>query len=184
MNYFQRMTGHFLTITRHRHKVMAHCAKAGIFWQGIRHDLSKYSPVEFFAGVKYYTGNCSPNEGERRDVGYSLAWLHHKGRNRHHFEYWTDYNMTTHRNEPVDMPYRYVVEMFCDRLAASKIYNGKNYKQTDSLEYFERRKASRFISPKTSDEIEELLKMNAELGEEKTFKYIRQKLKENKKVSI
>lgn len=83
---------HFLLITRHRHKVIAHCKKAGILWQGLRHDLSKYSPTEFIPGVKYYQGNRSPNEKEREILGYSLAWLHHKGRNRHHFEYWTDYN--------------------------------------------------------------------------------------------
>lgn len=180
MNFFQRLTGHFWTITRHRHKVMKHCAKAGIFLQGLRHDLSKYSPAEFVPGVKYYTGKYSPNEGERREYGYSSAWMHHKGRNKHHFEYWIDYNLETHRNEPVEMPYCYVAEMFCDRVAASKIYNGKNYKQTDPLAYFERRKPHRSIHLKTRDEIEKLLRMNADKGEDETFKYIRKKLKEYK----
>ena len=80
--------GHLRTINRHRHKVIAHCAKAGILWQGLRHDLSKYSPTEFIPGVKYFQGTRSPNEAERELNGYSLAWMHHKGRNRHHFEYW------------------------------------------------------------------------------------------------
>ena len=180
MNYFQRLTGHFKTITKHRHKVIVHCAKAGIFWQGLRHDLSKYSPTEFIPGVKYYAGTHSPNEGERKDLGYSKAWLHHKGRNKHHFEYWLDYNTKTHRNEPVKMPYRYVAEMFCDRVAAGKIYNGKNYKQTDPLAYFERRRAQRSIHPETSDELEYLLKMLADKGEEETFKYIKERLKKEK----
>lgn len=39
---------HFMTITRHRHKVMYHCLRCGILWQGMRHDLSKYSPTEFY----------------------------------------------------------------------------------------------------------------------------------------
>lgn len=82
---------HFSTITRHRHKVIIHCAKAGIFWQGLRHDLSKYSPTEFIAGVKNYLGDKSPNEKERERYGFSRAWLHHQGRNKHHFEYWVDY---------------------------------------------------------------------------------------------
>lgn len=151
--------------------------KAGIFWQGLRHDLSKYTLTEFVPGVKYYTGTKSPNEGERVEKGYSLAWLHHKGRNKHHFEYWVDYNPQSHRSEPVEMPYNYVVEMFCDRVAASKIYNGKNYKQTDPLDYFNRRYAYRAIHPKTSDQIEELLKMLAEKGEDETFAYIRNKMK-------
>lgn len=180
MNFIQRLTGHFSTITRHRHQVIRHCAKAGILWQGLRHDLSKYSPTEFIPGVKYYTGTRSPNEGEREKYGYSKAWMHHKGRNRHHFEYWVDYNLETKRNEPVVMPYNYVAEMFCDRVAASKIYNGKNYKQSDPLAYFERRKPHRSINIKTRDEIEKLLVMLAEKGEDETFKYIRNRIKEDK----
>ena len=99
--------------------------------------------------------------------------MHHKGRNKHHFEYWSDYNLETKRNEPVEMPYNYVVEMFCDRVAAGKIYNGKNYKQTDPLAYFEKRKPHRSIHKNTRDQIEFLLRMLAEKGEEEPFRYIR-----------
>ena len=180
MNFWKRLTGHFFTITKHRHQVIKHCRKAGIFRQGLRHDLSKYSPAEFIPGVKYYTGTRSPNEGEREKRGYSKAWMHHKGRNRHHFEYWVDYNLETKRNEPVEMPYNYVVEMFCDRVAASKIYNGKNYRQTDPLEYFEKRKPHRSIHIETRNESEKLLRMLAEKGEEETFRYIRSCLKSRK----
>lgn len=165
--------GHFKTITKHRHKVIAHCARAGILWQGLRHDLSKYSPTEFFAGAKYYQGTRSPNEAERELFGYSKAWLHHKGRNRHHFEYWFDYNPQTKLNEPVKMPLKYVIEMFCDRVAASKIYQGKNYNDTQPLEYFLRAKGRRVIHPETSDFLEELLVMLAEKGEKDTFYYVK-----------
>ena len=182
MSVVNNFFGHLRTITKHRHMVIKHCKKAGILWQGLRHDLSKYSPTEFIPGVKYYTGTKSPNEGERIDKGYSVAWLHHKGRNKHHFEYWMDYSNVTHRNDPVEMPYNYVAEMYCDRLAASKIYNGDKYKQTDPLEYFVRRKSSRIINPKTSDEIEKLLVITANEGEDAAFKCIRQKLKSQKKV--
>ena len=92
---------HFMTITRHRHKVMYHCLRCGILWQGMRHDLSKYSPTEFLPGARFYLGDRSPTEGERREYGYSKAWMHHKGRNKHHFEYWTDYNPKTRRMEAV-----------------------------------------------------------------------------------
>ena len=88
----KNIIGHFMTITRHRHMVIAHSAKAGILWQGLRHDLSKYTLTEFLGGARYYCGYKSPNEEERRKYGYSPAWLHHKGRNKHHFEYWTDYD--------------------------------------------------------------------------------------------
>lgn len=165
--------GHFRTITKHRHKVIAHCAKAGILWQGLRHDLSKYSPTEFFAGAKYYQGTRSPNEAERETYGYSKAWLHHKGRNRHHFEYWFDYNPKTKRNEPVKMPLKYVIEMFCDRVAASKIYLGKDYTDSYPLEYFLKAKGTRVIHPETSDFLESLLVMLAEKGEKETFRHIK-----------
>ena len=75
---------HFITITKHRHRVMRHCFLAGIPFQGLFHDLSKYSLTEFIPGAKYYLGDRSPNEAERAEKGYSAAWLHHKGRNRHH----------------------------------------------------------------------------------------------------
>lgn len=172
--------GHFRTITKHRHKVIAHCARAGIFWQGLRHDLSKYSPTEFLPGARFYTGTRSPNEGEREAYGYSLAWMHHKGRNRHHFEYWTDYDPTTRTVEAVKMPLRYVVEMFCDRVAASKIYQGKNYKDDSALQYFLRGKNRRKIHPETSALLEKMLVMLAEKGERETFAYIRGLIKNNK----
>lgn len=174
--------GHFSTITRHRHRVIAHCAKAGILWQGLRHDLSKYTPTEFCSGAKYYTdGGRSPNEREREEYGYSKAWLHHKGRNRHHFEYWNDYDPVEKKLRPVKMPLKYVVEMFCDRVAASKIYQKENYRSSHPLEYFEKGKKNRFIHPETSDLLERWLRMLAEEGEEKTFFHIRTQLKEEKK---
>ena len=81
---------HFITITKHRHLVMKLCFKMGIYKQGLLHDLSKYSFVEFFTSAKYYVGTYSPTISERKDKGYSDIWMHHKGRNKHHFEYWED----------------------------------------------------------------------------------------------
>ncbi len=165
--------GHLKTITRHRHEVIKNCAKAGVLKQGLFHDLSKYSPKEFWCGVRFYQGDRSPNEMERREKGYSSAWLHHKGRNKHHFEYWTDYNPETGKYGAVKMPIEYVKEMFCDRVAASKIYQGKNYTDSHPIEYFERGRKNRLIHPETSDFIEKLLVMLSECGEKETFKYIR-----------
>ena len=166
--------GHFKTITKHRHEVIKHSLKAGILWQGLRHDLSKYSPAEFFTGAKYYLGTRSPNEKERELFGYSKAWLHHKGRNKHHFEYWTDYDFVEKTVKPVKMPLNHVKEMFCDRVAASKIYQGKNYSDAHPIEYFERGKVRRSIHPETSDLLESWLKMLNDHGEDYTFKKIRQ----------
>ncbi len=164
---------HFKTITRHRHEVIKNCKKAGILWQGLFHDLSKYSPCEFFVGAKFYQGTKSPNDMERRVNGYSSAWMHHKGRNKHHFEYWTDYSPVTRKYGPVKMPLRYVKEMFCDRVAASKIYQGKNYKNSHPYEYFDMGRNNRLIHEETSDILEKLLLMLRDEGEEATFLYIR-----------
>ena len=171
---------HFRVITRHRHCVIAHCFRAGIGFQGLFHDLSKYSPAEFLTGAKYFQGTRSPNAAERDEKGYSEAWMHHKGRNRHHFEYWRDYSRTAGGNAPVKMPLRFVMEMFCDRVAASKIYQGKNYKDSHPLEYFMRGKDRRSIHPATSDLLELFLTMLAEKGEKETFRYIRAYKKSHK----
>ena len=164
---------HFKTITRHRHKVIVHCARAGILWQGLRHDLSKYTPTEFIPGAKYYQGTRSPNERERELYGYYKAWLHHKGRNRHHFEYWNDYDPKTRKVENVEMPVRYVIEMFCDRVAASKIYNGSSYTDADPYTYFLRIKGKDRLHPNTEILLEKLLTMLRDEGEDVTFAYIR-----------
>ena len=170
MNHF---FGHVKTVMRHRRCVIAHCANAGILWRGLMHDLSKYSYTEFSEGVRFFQGTRSPNEGERDVKGYSAAWMHHKGRNRHHFEYWTDYSPETKQVAPVKMPLIFVKEMFCDRVAASKVYQGKNYTDSHPLEYFLRAKGKRIIHPETSDLLESWLVMLKEQGEKKTFAYMK-----------
>ena len=164
---------HIKTVTRHRALVCKHCFKAGIYFQGLTHDLSKFSPEEFWVSCRMYQGTRSPNEAERELKGYSSAWIHHKGVNKHHFEHWTDYNPVTKKVEPVKMPIEYVIEMFCDRVAASKVYMGKNYNDNSPLEYFERAKGRRVIHPDTSELLEHLLRMLAAKGEEYTFDYVR-----------
>lgn len=168
-----KVLGHFLTITKHRNKVLVYCFRAGIPWQGLLHDLSKYSWCEFTNGCRFYQGTRSPHEAEREINGYSLAWMHHKGRNRHHFEYWTDYDCKTRLSTPVKMPIKYVKEMFCDRVAASKIYMKEKYYDAAPYEYFIRGKQRRIIDPDTSELLENFLKMLEEKGEKETFKYIK-----------
>lgn len=177
---FKGAVGHFKTITKHRHAVIRHCARAGILWQGLFHDLSKYSPTEFLPGARYYVGTRSPNELEREKLGYSLAWMHHKGRNKHHFEYWSDYNPISKKYMPIKMPLRYVAEMVCDRVAASKIYQGEKYTERHPLDYFMRGKPNRVIHEETSDFLEKLLVLLAEHGEDVMFAVLREMLKEGK----
>ena len=169
--------GHFRTITRHKLLVMKYCFKVGLYRQGLMHDMSKYMPSEFLVGVKYYIGTESPNNEERKHTGVSMAWLHHKGRNKHHFEYWIDYS--ANRDEGtvgMKMPVKYVAEMFCDRLAASKNYKGKDYNDAYPLEYYLRSKHRIIIHPETAELLEKMLVMLKEQGEDAVFSYIKNEL--------
>ena len=153
---------------------MKECFRVGLYRQGLLHDLSKYSPTEFRVGCKYYQGTRSPNNAEREDKGYSSAWLHHKGRNKHHYEYWIDYSLDGEKMlAGMKMPVRYVVEMFLDRIAASKVYKGGQYKDSDPLEYYLSGKAGDMMHPETRALLEKLLHMLAGQGEEKTYRYIK-----------
>lgn len=164
---------HFGVITRHRHAVIRNCFRAGIGPQGLFHDLSKYSPTEFWVGAKHFQGTRSPNAAEREARGYSSAWLHHKGRNRHHYEYWRDYSQAEHRNVPVQMPIRYFVEMVCDRIAASKIYRGEKYTDSHPLAYFLNSTDASEMHPKTAAFLRYVLTVLAEQGEDAVFTYLR-----------
>ena len=171
----KNIIGHFMTITRHRHMVIAHSAKAGILWQGLRHDLSKYTLTEFLGGARYYCGYKSPNEEERRKYGYSPAWLHHKGRNKHHFEYWIDYGINCDTIiKGVPMPRRYVAEMIMDRISASRVYLGDAYTDQAPYQYLKKGIGHLwFVHPETLSQLEFLLRMLSERGEDDTLYYIR-----------
>lgn len=171
---------HFKTITHHKILVMKGCFAVGLYWQGILHDLSKYMPSEFRVGVRYYQGTRSPNNAEREEIGYSSAWLHHKGRNKHHYEYWIDYNSRGMFDGevllPAKMPTRYMVEMVMDRIAASKNYLKDKYTDASPLAYLDSAKDISLIHEDTYRQLHRLLEMLAEKGEAYTFAYIRRKV--------
>ena len=138
MNFFKRLVGHLKTVCRHKKEVAKICFKFGLYWQGIIHDFSKFTPTEFIPSVKYYQGNRSPIEAEKEEKGYSMAWLHHKSRNKHHFWFWVDWN-SKQCQYPVRMPLKYVYEMIADTVAAGKVYSknaGREWKQSDPYEYY------------------------------------------------
>lgn len=177
VNVMQRFFGHLHTINKHKRMVMKHCFKLGLYKRGLLHDLSKYSPTEFFVGVKYFRGDVSPNNVQREVEGVASAWLHHKGRNKHHYEYWIDYKKDAECElAGMKMPLPYVLEMFCDRVAASKVYNKEKYTQRDPLTYYKRGEGKYLMHPETVELLERLLTMLAEKGEEETFSYIRKEL--------
>ena len=177
--FFHNFFGHLHTINTHKLEVMKNCFRVGLYKQGLLHDLSKYSFSEFIPGVKYYQdGNRSPNNAQREAEGCSTAWLHHKGRNKHHYEYWIDYPANG-GIYACKMPTNYVIEMFCDRVAASKIYNKDKYTDADSLNYFKRGMDHYIINPNTKKLLYSLLVMLSEKGEDYTFAYIRRNILHN-----
>lgn len=168
---------HLRTVGRHRRLVRHYCLRLGLVWQGLTHDLSKYSPTEFWRSAKYYQGYRSPNDQERLENGVSLSWLHHKGRNRHHFEFWTDYSLDGSGIVGVEMPKKYVAEMFCDRLAASKVYRGDAFSPGDPYQFFLRGKGRRLLlHPATEALLETLLQKLQDDGEDAAFDYIRKEM--------
>ena len=176
--------GHLHTVNSHRRLVRKYCFKLGLYRQGMMHDLSKYSPSEFIPGVKYYQdGHRSPNNAQREDEVVSKAWLHHKGRNKHHFEYWIDYDVDGNSTilAGMKMPVKYVAEMFCDRVAASRIYNKDKYKDSDPLDYYIKGLGHYIMHPETDALLHNLLKMLADKGEEYTFAYIKANVLKKKK---
>lgn len=168
---------HFCTITYHKYLVAKGCFAVGLYRQGLLHDMSKYSPIEFRVGAKYFQGNRSPNNAEREDMGYSSSWLHHKGRNKHHLEYWIDYGVSgDHHMTGMKMPVRFVVEMVMDRIAASKVYKKEAYTDRSPWEYYDHSKDHLLLHDDTRALLEELLWKLAEEGETATFEYIKHEI--------
>ena len=162
---------HFRTITKHKYYVMKLCFRFGLYKQGLKHDLSKYSWCEFSTGAKYYLGYKSPNSNERDQIGYSSAWLHHKGRNKHHWEYWIDF--TSKGIITIEMPIKYVVEMFCDRVAATMVYQGDNFDFTAPLDYYNKTRFYYIINEKTDYIIKDMLTHLANTNLDETGEYIK-----------
>ena len=173
MNIVQRVTGHLSTITRHKCKVTSLCFKMGLYKQGLLHDLSKYSWVELSAGFKYYQGNKSPIDAEKKALGYSLGWLHHKGRNTHHWEYWLDRASKEGKLICFPMPKNYVKESVCDRVAACMIYQKDKYTDASALNYFMSGNDKDYMHPETAKLMKYYLTLIQEKGLDEAFKIIK-----------
>ena len=165
---------HFKTITEHRNTVMRYCFRLGLYRQGLLHDLSKYGPTEFWRGAKFYQGDRSPNDAERRQTGITLAWLHHKGRNKHHWEWWTDFG----KNGEIianKIPSNYVVEMICDWIGAGMVYGGEDWTQAEPLNYYNKVRAGRHFHPETEELLIKLLEIIRDKGLEEFHRICKQR---------
>lgn len=150
-----KLVKHLTLITRHKIIVMKLCFKCGMYKQGVLHDISKYSFVELKCGMVYFNGKISPNAMERSVNGYSESWLHHKGRNKHHYEYWIDFS--DDGIKLISIPNKYIVEMFLDRIAATMIYQGKDFSNRSPLEYYNKTKDNMMINEQSKFKLEQML---------------------------
>lgn len=170
---------HFKTVCKHKQVVFRECWACGIGWHGIIHDLSKFTRTEFSPSAKYFQGNRSPIEAEKDDCGYSFAWLHHKGCNPHHWEYWIDFG--NHGQIIADrIPKKYVVEMLCDWIGAGKVYAKGKWTQSDPLDYYNKVRAGRYFHPETEQVIVRFLELIRDEGLDEFHKIARQWLKLDK----
>ena len=157
---------HIKLVLKHKHVVFKLCCKVGILWRGFMHDWSKFSPEEFLESIKYYDGHKSPIQVCKQVNGYSKAWLHHKGRNKHHPEYWIDYSLP---EKTVVMPYKYAVEMICDKLGAGIVYNGKKWRNDTQINYYMKEREISLIHPKIDKFMIEIFTQVSENGLDKTL---------------
>ena len=179
MCFFKRFRGHLHTIVHHKRLVRSMCFKCGMYKQGLLHDLSKYSFQEFWPSVKYFQGNRSPITYEKELIGYSTCWLHHKGRNKHHWEYWVDrkqYDLVS-----IKMPFNYMLESVLDKIAASKTYQKQNYTTDYPVSFFRKSYEYKVMNAETANQIETLLQYLKDNGEKQTLNYIKTLFKQWKK---
>lgn len=138
----KKFFGHLKNVIVHKYWVLHYCHKMGITWRGIVHDLSKFHPIEFFESVKFYQGDKSPIPECKKVNGISYGWQHHKGRNPHHYEYWTDlYDDGTRVCHKI--PYKYLMELLADWFAAGKTYAinaGKKFSAKDEYQWWLKKK--------------------------------------------
>ena len=157
---------HLSVVMKHKWYVFKLCCRVGIPWRGIIHDMSKFSPTEFWESVKYCQGTRSPIPIAREKNGYSKAWLHHKGVNKHHLEYWIDPRA---KDYALVIPYKYVAEMACDKMAASIVYGGKNWTNNSEYEYWLKEREISTVNPKIDNFLTAIFKQVINQGVNKVY---------------
>lgn len=167
---------YFKTICKHKWFVFKECFACGIVWQGIVHDMSKFGKTEFFSSAKYFCGDKSPHYGDAAENGYSLVWLHHKGHNKHHWEFWTDFNEEDGSIEVNKIPYKYVVEMVCDWVGAGKVYSKDKWTNSSPIEYYYKVRKGRHFNKKTETLIVHFLRVIENKGLEEFHKQAKSEL--------
>ena len=143
---------HLKVISKHKYYVMRACFKTGFYKRGLLHDNSKFGIEEFVSSARYFQGHRSPIDAEKEDIGYSKAWQSHKGRNKHHWQYWVDWERG--QLYAIEMPIEYVVEMVCDWVGAGKAYNKEKWTINEVRNWYEKEKDVMILHEKTRKFIE------------------------------
>ena len=115
----------------------------------LQHDMSKYQGDEFYG----YCNHWYPCEGYTDDSSYDEAWMLHKHRNPHHWQYW----VTLHDDGsvyPLDMNFKSVCNMLCDWSSFQYTEDGGTAK-----DWYESEGSSMILSDNTRATVERILRL-------------------------
>ena len=113
------------------------------------HDASKYGEEEFGAYRDYF---YDPEHHSRSSEAFNLAWLHHQNHNPHHWQYWVLINdVDEPQVHPLDMPFKYIMELLCDWASAGRHYGNTAYS------WYQQQKDKLIITDRTRDILEKYI---------------------------
>lgn len=166
-----KLLGHIKLVLRHKKYVFIAMKDCGHPIQGMLHDLSKFSLAELIESVKYFQGDRSPIEAAKEEKGYSSAWFHHRGRNKHHSQYWVDISFGEIR--PCKIPWKYLVEHICDTIGAGKAYMGNKWTNSVPIDYWNSKDSKSYYHNDTRSILEYVYLLIKEYGWEDTAELIK-----------
>lgn len=91
------------------------------------HDASKYDDIEFYPYRRHFHKTIAEKELDAENIesdneekeNFKKAFEHHYQNNPHHIQYWYDFENAI----PKDMTVDYIIEMICDWISMSIIFN-------------------------------------------------------------
>lgn len=138
----RRYISYIRYLVLHKWFVLVEGRRLGVpLWRLLMHDLSKLLPGEFLPYARHFYNPDGSKRGKFADPAFDIAWLKHKSRNRHHWEWWVYWE----NGEPVaiPMPEQVMLEMVADWRAVSRFYG------TDPGEWFTKNKDNIILAKST-----------------------------------
>lgn len=113
-------------VLRHKSYVFFECLRLGVpFFIAIFHDWDKFLPDEWFPYARTFYAPDGTNQYLPDKTGFSVAWLKHQNRNKHHWQYWM-ITWDKGNTECLPMPDVYRREMLADWRGASLALFGED----------------------------------------------------------